>query len=834
MTKKTAKKILRATYRLQFHPGFTFEDAAAAADYFSALGISHIYASPYLQAAHGSTHGYDVTDPTRVNRELGGQDGHKRLCRELERRGMGQVIDVVPNHMEIFEPFSNKWWWDVLEKGRLSKYAGFFDIDWDPPEKRIAGKIVLPVLEDHYGRVLEAGKFSVAITDTRQWVCKYHDLIFPLSPDSITSSSVSPARLNEDPDALDTVLQSQHYRLTYWRAASRDLNYRRFFAINSLAAVRAEDITVFKKTHALVLDWLGCGLVDGVRIDHPDGLKDPEGYLKRLGKAAPDAWIVVEKILHPGEELPASWPVSGTTGYDFLNQAAGLFIDSANESRFSAIYEEFTGSTTAYKDLIHACRHLVMEKLLGSDICRLTELLVNICEKHRCFRDHTRSQLTAAVKELLACMPVYRTYVRKNVTASHTDQEIIRRAVSEAKTRGPEIDPRLWGFLSDICCNRIKPETEADPEAEWMLRFQQTSGPVTAKGIEDTAFYRYNRLVCLNEVGGDPSVFGISVRQFHDAMVLRTQRCPEAMLATSTHDTKRSEDVRARLALLSEIPGHWEKAVKRWAAHNQTHKNQKLPDSNIEYLLYQSLVGAWPIGSERAAAFIQKAAREAAEYTCWEDPDTTYEQALLDFTKNILSDSFFVADITSFVTPLVNPGRINSLAQVLLKLTAPGVPDIYQGTELWDLSLVDPDNRRPVDFDRRRGLLASLEHMNMEQIMADMDSGLPKLYLIQKTLELRKDRPELFAPSASYGPVDITGTNHNHALAFTRGSRAVTIIPRLVMGFSGDWEDTRVNLSESAWQNIFTGETFTGPELLLRNILKKFPVALLLRADDKP
>ncbi|MCF8024381.1 MAG: malto-oligosyltrehalose synthase [Desulfobacteraceae bacterium] len=830
MTEKPAKTIPRATYRLQFHPGFTFEDAAAAADYLSVLGISHIYASPYLQAAHGSTHGYDVTDPTRVNCELGGKDAHKRLCKALERRGMGQILDIVPNHMEIFEPFSNKWWWDVLEKGRSGKYAGFFDIDWDPPEKRMAGKIVLPVLEDHYGRVLEAGKLSVEITDTRQWVCRYHDHIFPLSPESIASSSVRPAHLNESPDALDTVLQNQHYRLTYWCAASRDLNYRRFFAINSLAAVRAEDNTVFKKTHSLVLGWLGCGLIDGVRIDHPDGLKDPEGYLKRLQKAAPHAWIVVEKILHPEEYLPESWPVSGTTGYDFLNQAAGLFIDSANENRFTEIYEEFTGRKTAYRDLIHNCRHLAMEKLLGSDICRLTELLMQICERHRCFRDYTRSQLKAAVKELLACMPVYRTYVRKNVTASQTDQETISHAVSEAKTRSPEIDPRLFDFLSDICCNRIK----GDPETEWMLRFQQTSGPVTAKGIEDTAFYRYNRLACLNEVGGDPSVFGISIRQFHEEMTLRSQRFPAAMLATSTHDTKRSEDVRARLALLSEIPDRWEKAVNRWAAHNKTHKNQNLPDSNIEYLLYQSLVGAWPIDSERACAFIQKAAREAAEHTCWEDPNTAYEQALLDFTKNIFSDEFFVSDLESFVKPLINPGRINSLAQVLLKLTAPGVPDIYQGTELWDLSLVDPDNRRPVDFDRRRSLLESLKHMNTDQIMADMDSGLPKLYLIQKTLELRKDRPELFDPSASYEPAEITGANHNHALAFTRGSRAVTIIPRLVMGFSGDWKDTRINLSKSAWQNILTGETFSGPEFLLKNILKKFPVALLVRPNHKP
>ncbi|MGM0786857.1 MAG: malto-oligosyltrehalose synthase [Thermodesulfobacteriota bacterium] len=823
MTGHADKNIPRATYRLQFHPGFTFDDAAQIADYLSALGISQVFASPYLQAAQGSTHGYDVTDPSRVNPELGGEAGHGRFCLALEGWGLGQIIDVVPNHMEVFEPLSNKWWWDVLKYGRASRYAGFFDIDWDPPERRLGGKLVLPVLEDHYGRVLEDGKFRVEITETREWVCRYHDHMFPLTPESVDSSSVRPDHLNEDTQALGRVLENQHYRLAYWRAAARDLNYRRFFAINSLAAVRVEQQAVFEKTHALILEWLSCGIIHGLRIDHPDGLKDPEAYLKRLQKSAGGAWIVVEKILHPGEDLPGSWPVAGTTGYDFLNHLTGLFVNPEGKRDITEFYQKFTGQTSKYEDLAYECKHLVMQEMLGSEVCRLTHRLVNICEKHRCFRDYTRAELEAAVKEMLACMPVYRTYVRKDTSAGRTDAEIIARAAARAKSGQPKTDPRLFDFLADLCCGRIA----GDAGEEWMLMFQQVSGPVTAKGIEDTAFYRYNPLVCLNEVGGDPSAFGLSEEEFHQAMISRQKKCPASMLSTSTHDTKRSEDVRARLALLSEIPDQWAKAVRRWAGHNKIYKTDNLPDANIEYLLYQSLAGAWPIDETRACAFIRKAAREAREHTCWEQPDRKYEQALLSFTQNILSDSFFLSDFQAFVENLISPGRINSLSQVLLKLTAPGVPDIYQGTELWDLSLVDPDNRRPVDFALRRRILASLSEMTPEQIMADMDTGLPKLYLISQVLQFRKQRPDLFAPGASYQPLKAAGDHEEHVLGFLRGRQAAVLVPRMVMSFAGPWGDTRINLYKGRWKNLLTKETFTGPEFPLKQILNKFPVALL-------
>ncbi|MFO7861512.1 MAG: malto-oligosyltrehalose synthase [Desulfosalsimonas sp.] len=837
MTPQTENHIPRATYRLQFHPGFTFDHAAQIADYLAALGVSHVYASPYLQAAPGSTHGYDVTDPSRVNAELGGQSGHDRFCSALANAGLGQVIDIVPNHMAVSHPAANKWWWDVLKNGPASAYAGYFDIDWNPPENRMAGKILLPILEDQYGRVLEAGKIRVAVCPEQGLVCRYHDHVLPLRhgfaeniadhADPACRAAVLADHFNTNINALDNLLENQHYRLASWRAASQDINYRRFFAINSLAGVRVEDPAVFEATHARILDWAAQGRVCGLRIDHPDGLKDPEQYLSRLQSAAPDAWIVVEKILHPGEDLPGSWPAAGTTGYDFLNLVTGLFVDPANKTAFTGIYEKFTSRKTSYPDLAHACKHRVMEDLLGAEISRLTHRLVTICENHRCFRDHTRKELFRAICRMLACMPVYRTYVRENIPADSADTQVIARTAAEAKSRQPETDPRLFDFLADLCCGRIVGEAET----QWMLLFQQVSGPVTAKGIEDTAFYRYHRLICLNEVGGDPEAFGLSAGAFHEAMISRQKKCPAAMLATSTHDTKRSEDVRARLALLSEIPDQWGAAVRRWAAHNAMHKTGHLPDANIEYLFYQSLVGAWPMDADRACAFIQKAAREAREFTCWEQPDEAYEDALLAFVRNLLADSFFMSDFEAFVDPLIFPGRINSLSQTLVKLTAPGVPDLYQGTELWDLSLVDPDNRRPVDFARRRHLLKSIKDMTLAQILADMDSGLPKLFLTSRVLGFRTQHPHLFSPNAQYQPVHVTGPHQDHSLAYLRGKQAAVIVPRLIMNFPGHWADTRVRLPGGQWKNILTNQTAVGPEFRLQDILSQFPVALMARSN---
>ena len=847
------KKIPLCTYRLQLHPGFTFDDAAAAADYLAALGVSHVYASPYLQAAPGSTHGYDIADYNTVNRELGGKQGHERFCRALSDRGLSQIIDVVPNHMSVNPAAHNRWWWDVLKNGPDSVYETFFDIDRQPPERKLDGKVLLPVLEDHYGHVLEEGKIRIAVLNNEP-VVTCGEMAFPLSPASVLArmnrmkqaakenapvpdtGSLAEA-INADPESLDRLLQEQHYRLAFWRTASEDLNYRRFFSINDLAGIRVEYADVFHETHSLVIDWLRRGIADGVRIDHPDGMADPDAYFKRLAAAAPDAWVVVEKILHEGEKLPGSWPVDGTTGYEFLNLTAGLFIDPDGEDHLTRFYAEFAGGRMEFEELAKHCKHRVMDDILGAEIRRITELMVRICEEHRRYRDYTRREIHGAFTEILAHLPVYRTYVRADGPVRESDRRIIAMATARAGASRPDIDPRLFGFIRDILCRRI----EGDAPLELLTRFQQTSGPVTAKGIEDTAFFRYNRLSGMNEVGGDPSVFGIPPETFHDAMKERSQNCPAAMLATSTHDTKRSEDVRARLALLSEIPGKWSAAVLGWSAQNESFRKNGLPDANMEYLLYQSLAGAWPIDADRVAAFMEKAAREAKEHTTWESPDADYENALFSFVDAVMSNEGFTASMADFVAPLVMPGRINALSQTLIKLTAPGVPDIYQGCELWDLSLVDPDNRRPVDYALRRRLLADVESMTPEAVMEKADDGLPKLCLIRRALDLRKKRPEIFSPDAGYRPLPLRGKRKKHGVAFLRGDGAVVIVPRLVMGLMGEipgtsWKripaglaDTRVELPAGRWRSLLTEDRTDGGEVLLSHLFSRFPVTLLVK-----
>ncbi|MCF8109029.1 MAG: malto-oligosyltrehalose synthase, partial [Desulfohalobiaceae bacterium] len=487
------KTIPRATYRFQFQAGFPLDAAAGLADYLEALGVSHLYASPYLQAAPGSTHGYDVVDPGRINAELGGTESHNRFCRALDRCGLGQILDVVPNHMAVTGP-ENRWWWDVLENGPSSRYAAYFDIDWNPPEARIGKKVLLPVLGDHYGRVLEAGELRLAHRQGR-FTVQYHDHRFPLNPESCSflldrsAVDTAVAEINADVDALDRLLGAQHYRLAYWRAASEDLNYRRFFAINELAALRIENEAVFAETHRLILQWLRNGLLDGIRIDHPDGLRDPEQYFQRLRNTAPDAWIVVEKILHPGEALPETWPVDGTTGYDFLNLAGGLFIDPAGEKPLTEFYAAFTLESADYPVLARGKKLQVLKELLGSDVNRLTEKMMRICERQRRFRDYTRSEVREALLEVAACFPVYRTYVREESDgAREKDRHIINLTVSEAESNRPDIDVDLLGFIRNL----LLLEKSGDLETDFAMRFQQLTGPVAAKGIEDTMFYCFN------------------------------------------------------------------------------------------------------------------------------------------------------------------------------------------------------------------------------------------------------------------------------------------------------------------------------------------------------
>ncbi|HEX2179948.1 MAG TPA: malto-oligosyltrehalose synthase, partial [Actinomycetota bacterium] len=600
--------------------------------------------------------------------------------------------------------------------------------------------------------------------------------------------------LNGNPDGLDELLQRQNYRLAYWRTAVQDLDYRRFFDVDTLVGVRNEDPEVFADSHRLILSWVEAGEVNGLRIDHPDGLRDPEGYLQRLSENAPAAWIVVEKILEPGERLPETWPVAGTTGYDFLNRLTGLLVDGANEPVVTALYTELTEEPGNWEEVVLERKHQVLREVLTADLNRLTGLFVDICERHRRYRDYTRYELSQALREVLASFPVYRTYIRPGDPASWQDLRHVVQSIEAARNRRTDLDPEVFGFLESLLLLQVPvPDSDAAvaPEIELVMRFQQLSGPVMAKGVEDTSFYNYNRFVALNEVGGDPGHFGLPVDEFHEACRVAQECYPTSMLDTSTHDTKRSEDVRARLALLSEIPEEWAVAVRKWMRHNDEYRGG-LVDRNIEYLLYQVLVGAWPLTKERAVAYIQKASKEAKTHTSWLAPNAAYDEALVGFVEAIFEDAQFQQMLEAFVAPLLAPGRVNSLTQTLLKLTCPGVPDIYQGTELEDLSLVDPDNRRPVDYRQRIGLMRELDGLKVDDILARADEGLPKLFLIRRALKLRRQLPEAFGAEASYEPLAVSGDKAANVVAFTRWGVAATVVPRLVLGIEDGWGDTTV------------------------------------------
>ena len=872
-----------ATYRIQLRSGFGFEQATAVVPYLVELGISHLYASPYLQASAGSTHGYDIEDPTRVDSVLGGDDAHLRFCQALQSAGLGQMIDLVPNHMSIVG-HRNRWWWDVLENGPESSHAAYFDVDWHASEGRWPNQVLLPVLGDHYGCELEKGAFSLS---HRRGVFElhYYERRFPLAVDSLSdllgraaasSDSVQlghlaercaqppakeegrrdvhgqaaikqllqrlcatdraaagaiareVARINADPDALDALIARQHYRPAFWRSASGDLGYRRFFDINGLIGVRVEEPDVFSATHQLPIHWVRDGRVHGLRIDHPDGLWDPTEYFGRLRQACPDIWIVAEKILEPGETVPPHWPIAGTTGYDYLNRVGGLFIDPRGLAAMSGIYGHFSAETLDYPAVVRQCKQQILGDLFGSELNRLSRLFSRVCEQHRRHRDYTRHELREALGAVAVSFPVYRTYVRAAQEAvSESDVRYVTAAIMRAIAERPDLDPRLLRFLEQILLLR-----SAGPlEGELAMRFQQLTGSVMAKGVEDTAFYRFNRLVSLNEVGADPDRYPVSPSAFHRACADAQTRYPQTLLATSTHDTKRSEDVRMRLALLSEIPQRWADAANRWAARNDRYRQGGLPDRNTEYLFYQTLVGAWPIDTARMTAYMAKAAREAKRHTSWIRPNQAYEGALHDFVAAVMADGAFLTDLEQFVAPLVMPARINSLAQTLLKLTAPGVPDIYQGTELWDLSLVDPDNRRPVDFALRKRLMAELNRLSLEAIVGRMDEGLPKLWLIRQALHLRRRRPELFGPQGSYRPVLAQGAKADHAVAFLRAERAMSIVPRLIMGLQGGWGDTVLDIPAGRWRNVLSGKMVEGGSVRLEHLLVDFPVSLLAKEE---
>jgi (1->4)-alpha-D-glucan 1-alpha-D-glucosylmutase len=905
-----------ATYRVQLRAGFTFDDAAAVSGYLAALGVSHLYCSPYLQAAPGSTHGYDVVDPSRLNTELGGPAGHQRLVNALAAAGLGQVLDIVPNHMALAGR-ANAWWWDVLENGPSSRYASYFDIDWDPPQRKLTGTVLMPVLGDHYGRVLEAGELAVE-RQGGSFAVRYHEHEAPLSPrtldDLLTRAATRAgsaelkeiatalgqlphailadpeavaerhsgtdllrarlarlcashpaiaaaidaeiAALNRDPDALDELLSRQNYRLAFWRAGAEELSYRRFFDIQTLAGLRAEDERVFADTHRLILQLVADGELDGLRIDHVDGLADPEGYLRRLNQATGGLYVVTEKILEAGEELPRSWPVAGTTGYDFLNLASQLFVDSGSEAAMLAAYLRFTGEPISYREIVYAAKLQIMREDLAAELERLTGLLVEVCERYRRVRDFTRPDLRETLRELIAAFGVYRTYARPGRPVTAADRSHVATALAAVGQRRPDLDPELTGFIGELLTadrpggvqqgstaeaastpEASTAEAASTPEAAFAVRFAQVSAPVMAKGVEDTAFYRYVPLVCLNEVGGDPARFGREAAEFHQAMAQTARHWPQTMLTLSTHDTKRSGDVRARLSLLSELPAAWERAVDRWAGRNQRYKRDGWPDRNTEYLLYQTLVGAWPIGAERAAAYLAKAAKEAKVYTSWTDPSASYDSALDSFVHTILGDRGFVADLEGFLAEhrLVELGRVNSLAQTALLLTCPGIPDLYQGTEVWDLSLVDPDNRRPVDYAARRALLDRLAPAGPEAALAAGGQGGPKIWLIHRLLQHRLRHPGAYGPGSGYQPLPVSGPKAAHAVAFTRTGGLAVVVPRLVAGV-GDWAATTVTLPPGRWTSVLTGEPAAGGRagggslpVSVAGLLRRFPVAVLGR-----
>jgi (1->4)-alpha-D-glucan 1-alpha-D-glucosylmutase len=876
-------------YRLQLHSEFTFDDAAAVAGYLKQLGISHIYCSPYLQAAGGSKHGYDVVDHQRVNAELGGEKGHARFCGALKELGMGQVLDIVPNHMATGP--ENIYWWDVLENGQSSRFAIWFDIDWNSPEVKLQNKVLIPVLGGQYGQVLSAGQLLIDY-DGQSFKVRYFDHSFPLSPGSLAVPLSLAARyigastlsfiadslarlpspdsseheavaarhrdksvlyellqrfcndtpgaseaivravkdLNGDHNALDSILNLQNYRLAYWRVADQELGYRRFFDVNTLIGVRVERPHVFNATHARILEWLRTGVIDGVRVDHPDGLRDPQQYFARLRAAAPEAWILAEKILQPSEVLRANWPIDGTTGYDFLNACNGLLVNGEGLGEIDTIYREFTGESEDFDTLAHTKKLAVEHEALGSDVNRLAQIFVEICENNRDQRDYTRAEIRRAIREVAAGFAIYRTYVvpQRN-EISEEDTVAINNAISIAKSSRTDIDSVLFDFIGDVLSLRVRGERED----EFLLRFQQFTSPVMAKGVEDTVFYCFNRMIGLNEVGAAPERNGVTLNEFH-AFCDRTHMLyPNAMNSLSTHDTKRSDDVRARLAVLTEMPGAWRAALRRWSRMNRLFRTGEFPDRNTEYFLYQTLIGAWPIAKDRTLAYMEKAAREAKEQTSWTQQNSEFEDALRRFIEHLYDSTEFLGDFEDFVSRILLAGRINSLTQTLIKCTVPGVPDHYQGSELWDLHLVDPDNRGPIDYELRQRMIAELlAGLTVEEILNRMDDGLPKLWVIFKSLHLRSEHPGWFDKKSAYLPMSVDGPRQDHIVAYLRGEYVAVIAPRWSLKLGGNFGATTVALPEGTWNHVFTGESFAGGSLRVQNLFRKFPVALLTREGE--
>jgi len=914
---KATKRVPLATYRLQFNRDLGFQQAIEIAAYLNELGISDLYASPLFKATPDSTHGYDVCDYSQLNPNLGSSADFDALTQCLHKLGMGLLLDMVPNHMAC--NCANDWWLDVLARGPASPYADWFDINWRPLNPDLQKRVLLPVLEHHYASVLEAGKLKLVergqpcprdsepLTRADKAVrapcfsISYYDRTFPLSPE--TSEAVmrestahglqaTLARYNGTPgaprsfDALHGLLERQHYRLAFWRTGREEINYRRFFDVPELVSLRMESPEVFQATHRLPLEWLQQGKVSGLRIDHPDGLWDPKQYLgwlqERASAGGVKPYLVVEKILSRDESLPEDWPVDGTTGYDFLNYVNRLFVDPANENALEGIYREFTGCRATFPAVARQGKKEVLQTSFISECHALAWMLKRIAAMSRYGKDFTFRQLATALEELIVALPVYRSYINSETRSlNESERGFVQQAFKHAAEAAPAIEPAIWDFLQNLFF--LEPSEQMDTSGsklcrEFLMRFQQLSGPVMAKGVEDTAFYNYNRLISLNEVGGDPDEFGSDAQKFHAYNQRQAEHWPHSLVSTATHDTKRGEDVRARINVLSEIPDEWRRTVNAWRCVNADKKQlvdgAPAPAPNDEYLLYQTLIGVWPADSrctqpeirnlkseiiERVSTYMVKALKESKAHTSWTEPNAAYEQATTNFVESVLDRSRenpFLAEFLPFQRKVSWFGQFNSLSQALLKLTSPGVPDFYQGTELWDFSLVDPDNRRPVDFELRRTLLTELTRgfdagpsdrkQFLQRLLSDDRLGRSKLFLVWQTLQFLNKNARLFG-EGSYVPLPVTGSNRDHVCAFARvldGRAAVIIVPRFVATLTGGdmrppigsevWQDTAVSLPQnpraSTYRNALTGELLESSPggLSVHQALSSFPVALLL------
>ncbi|HUO60669.1 MAG TPA: malto-oligosyltrehalose synthase [Candidatus Acidoferrales bacterium] len=978
-----------ATYRLQFNHKFHFSDAVRLVPYLNALGVTTCYTSPILRARTGSSHGYDITSHDHINPEIGTEEELRELVAALHANGMTLMLDVVPNHMGVGYG-SNQWWFDVLQNGRASKFANFFDIDWNPLKPELRNKVLLPVLGNQYGQELESGKLRLTFKDG-EFQLEYYDRRLPISPQTIPlifhnlpalaqstsnearelkslliSFSELPSHDSTEPeralrrqreypllrqrladlvtrvpeiqlivnsaiekingevgkpqsfDLLHTLLEAQPYRLAHWRVSAEEINYRRFFDINDLVGLRMEDPLVFAATQMLIRRLLADGSVSALRIDHPDGLFNPPQYFTRLqmlysasqccgpepqgalaengielelqtqfgqrdwNKQNAPVCVLVEKILEPGEHLPDEWPVDGTVGYDFTNLATNLFIDSRNRRAFNSLYTRFAPDMPDVDTVIYNSKKLIMEAALSSEVNVLGHMLDEISSMDRHARDFTRKSLRDAIRETIANFPVYRTYIDERGNITERDRRYIEQAINHAKRRNSATPPEVFDFLCDNLLLRGgdigQPVHGYRKQLYFTLKFQQLSGPVMAKGLEDTACYVHNRFIAVNEVGGSPAEFGIELDAFHRANAERAAEWPGSMLSTSTHDTKRSEDVRMRLDVLTEMPRHWAAQVMRWRRINRPRRRtisdgRLVPDSNEEFLLYQTLAGAWPLpngggenyalDAKRRAEFTQriqqymyKATHEAKMNVSWLNQNPEYSNALDRFVARILTPgtvgkpNTFLRLIQEFLPRFAMFGALNSLSQVLIKVTAPGVPDIYQGQELFDFSLVDPDNRRPVDFVLREQFLGRLQSAQLndellQQLLGGWHDGRIKMWVTHRALAIRAKHPELFAHGA-YRALYAGGDFRRHIVAFARTHQrenTVTAVPRFAYSLMdgevrwplGDtWKDAELEVPKAGeWQNALTGEalqTSASRTLLCREIFRRFPVALLVHA----